>query len=155
MIRAVEPTDTDCLVALTARTGVFKPHELVALREVLDEYHAGNVELGHRAFACVEEGRIRGYVYYAPTPMTDRSWHLFWIAVDRTEQGRGLGGRLLAFVEADVKEHGGRLLIIETSSTPAYQLTRQFYRKHGYTPVATVPDFYADGDDLVVFTKRL
>ncbi len=155
MIRAVEPTDTDCLVALTEQTGVFKPHELVALREVLDEYHAGNAGLGHRAFAWVAEGRIQGYVYYAPTPMTDRSWHLYWIAVDRTEQGRGLGGRLLAFVEADVKGHDGRLLIIETSSTPLYQLTRRFYRKHGYTPVATVPDFYADGDDLVVFTKRL
>jgi hypothetical protein len=62
---------------------------------------------------------------------------------------------LLAFVEADVREQGGRLLIVETSSTPHYEPTRRFYLKYGYTHAATVPDFYSDGDGMAVFTKRL
>jgi ribosomal protein S18 acetylase RimI-like enzyme len=156
MLRPATPADTEALVALTAGTGVFKPLELETLREVLADYHAHDREQGHRAFAWEEEdGRVVGYVYHAPTPMTDRTWHLYWIAVDATRQGRGLGGKLLAAVEADIRERGGRLLVVETSSTPHYEPTRRFYLKHGYTLAATVPDLYADGDGMVVFTKRL
>jgi ribosomal protein S18 acetylase RimI-like enzyme len=155
MIRPVTPEDTDALVRLTADTGFFKPLELDALREVLDDYHAANEAGEHRAFAWDEGGRVLGYVYHAPTPMTDRSWHLYWIAVSPDQQGRGLGGQLLAFAEADIREQGGRLLIIETSTTAHYEPTRKFYLKYGYTHAASVPDFYADGDGMAVFTKHL
>ena len=40
MIRPTTPEDTDALVAIADSTGVFKPIELVALREVLDDYFA-------------------------------------------------------------------------------------------------------------------
>ncbi|MBA4186535.1 MAG: N-acetyltransferase [Planctomycetaceae bacterium] len=155
MIRPVTDADTDALVELTAGTGFFKPLELDALREVLDDYHSTNHEQGHRAFAWEEGGRVLGYVYHAPTPMTDRSWHLYWIAVDASQQGRGLGGKLLAFVEQDIRELDGRLLIVETSTTEHYEPTRKFYLKYGYTAAASVPDFYADGDGMAIFTKHL
>ena len=155
MLRPLTPADTDALVALTARTGYFKPVEVETLRGVLDDYHAANRELGHRAFAWEEDGRVLGYVYHAPEEMTDRTWHLWWIAVDSTVQGRGLGGKLLAFVEQDIREHDGRLLLVETSTTPHYEPTRRFYLKHGYALVATIPDFYADGDGMAVFAKRV
>jgi hypothetical protein len=46
-----------------------------------------------------------------------------------------------------------RLIIIETAGRPDYAPTRAFYQARGYSPVATVPDFYAPGDDQVVFVK--
>lgn len=155
MLRPATPADTDVLVALTTGTGFFKPLELDALREVLDDYHAANADLGHRCFVWDAGGELHGYVYHAPAPMTDRTWYLYWIAVDAALQGKGLGGRLLAFVERDVTEQGGRLLLIETSTTAHYEPTRRFYRKYGYDQPATIPDFYADGDGMVVFSKRL
>ena len=155
MLRPVTPADTDALLELTAGTGFFKPMEVETLRGVLDDYHAENEAIGHRAFAWEEGGRILGYVYHAPAEMTDRTWYLYWIAVASDQQGRGLGGRLLEIVERDIREHSGRLLLIETSTTPHYEPTRRFYLKKGYTLAATIPDFYADGDGLVVFSKRL
>lgn len=155
MIRPVTPNDTQTLIDLTAGTGFFKPLEIDALREVLDDYHTTNIAHGHRAFAWEEGGRIIGYVYHAPAPMTDRTWYLYWIAVSRETQRGGLGGKMLAFVEDDVRAQGGRLLLIETSSTPHYEPTRRFYLKHGYAQPAQIPDFYADGDGLVVFSKRM
>jgi len=50
---------------------------------------------------------------------------------------------------------GGRLFLIETSSLPIYDPTRRFYLKHGYEQAATIGDFYTDGDDQVIFRKRL
>src|SRR5687767_9922971 len=107
MIRPTIPEDTPTLVTLTEATGLFKPHELVALREVLDDYHAANRDLGHRAFTRLDGDRIVGYVYHAPAAMTDRTWYLYWIAVARDRQGTGLGGELLRFAEEDVRRAGG------------------------------------------------
>jgi ribosomal protein S18 acetylase RimI-like enzyme len=154
MIRPASPADTAALVTLAGGTGFFKPLELDALREVLDDFHAANADLGHRCFVWDDAGP-RGFVYHAPAPMTDRTWYLYWIAVEAAGQGKGLGGKLLAFVERDATAQGGRLLLIETSSTAHYDPTRRFYRKYGYDQPATIPDFYADGDGMVVFSKRL
>lgn len=155
MIRPTTPADTSDLVALAEGTGVFKPHEVAALREVLDDYHGMNGEDEHVAVTWEDAGVPLGFAYYAATAMTDRTWELWWIAVDRTKQGRGLGKVLLGAVEADVSARGGRLLLIDTSSTPPYEPTRQFYRKCGYVIAGTVPDFYATGDGKVIFWKKL
>jgi ribosomal protein S18 acetylase RimI-like enzyme len=155
MIRPTTPADTDALVPLADATGVFKPHEIVALREVLDDYHAANRDEGHVAFTSEDGGRALGFVYYAPVAMTDNTWEVWWIAVAASEQRRGLGKQLLDFAEADVRDRGGRLLLIDTSSLPNYEPTRQFYLRRGYAISAQIPDFYRDGDDKVVFWKKL
>lgn len=155
MIRLALPTDTDTLVAMAAGTGVFKPLEIDVLGELLDDFHAGAEGVGPHAVAIEDGGRVIGFAYFAPTPMTDRTWHLYWIVVDKTTQARGVGGVLMTYVEAEVAKLGGRVLIIETSSLPTYDLTRRFYLKLGYDQVATVRDFYADGDHQVIFRKRL
>jgi ribosomal protein S18 acetylase RimI-like enzyme len=155
MIRPTRPDDTPALVALAEGTGVFKPHELVALREVLDDYHAVHQREGHCASTLERDGQVAGFAYHAPAAMTDRSWYLYWIAVDRRFQSLGLGAELLRHVEADIASKSGRLLFVETSSLPNYEPTRRFYLRRGYSLACTLPDFYADGDDLVVFGKRM
>lgn len=154
MLRPTTPADTDALVSLAEETGVFKPLEIEALREVLDDYHAVNHTYGHRAVTW-DTGSPDGFAYFAPTAMTDRTWELWWIAVEPGRQGQGLGGKLLEFVESEVRAAGGRILLIETSSLPHYLPTRNFYLKHGYEQSGGIPDFYADGDDKVVFSKKM
>jgi GNAT superfamily N-acetyltransferase len=155
MIRPTVPADTPALLALTEGTGVFKPHDVETLREVLDDYHAVTQGQGHRCVTFERDGRLIGFAYYAPAELTDRTWHLWWIAVSRQIQAKGVGSQLLHHVEDDVRAAGGRLLVIETSSQPAYELTRRFYLKQGYAQAAVLADFYADGDSIVFFTKRL
>ncbi|MGL4552759.1 MAG: GNAT family N-acetyltransferase, partial [Gemmataceae bacterium] len=151
MIRPARPDDTPELKRLTAGTGVFKPYEIEVLQEVLDEYHAGAVGADHTAVVLEEGGRLVAYAYYAPDVMTDRSWYLYWIAVSDDVRGRGVGSRLMAHVEDDVRKMGGRLMFIETSSQPHSELTRRFYVKHGYEVNGVLKDFYSDGDDMVIF----
>ncbi|HEX3869090.1 MAG TPA: GNAT family N-acetyltransferase [Pirellulales bacterium] len=155
MIRPTTIADRSTLIALATETGVFKPLEIVALGEVLDDYHTQNQKFGHRSVTCEREGGIVGFAYYAPAAMTDRSWYLYWIAVAKKVQARGIGGELLAFAEEDIRRLDGRLFLIETSSLPHYEPTRRFYLKHGYDQAAALRDFYADGDDMVVFSKHI
>lgn len=155
MLRPTTPEDIPLLTALADGTGMFKPMEIVALREVLDDYFAEEQANGHYAITRLEGQRTVGFAYYAPAYMTDQSWQLYWIAVAKEMQGQGLGRELLRHIEGHIRELRGRMLFIETSSTPHYEPTRQFYLKNGYEETARVKDFYMDGDDMVVFRKRL
>ena len=122
---------------------------------MLDDYHATNREYGHKCVTDEEKGAIVGYAYYAPAAMTDRTWYLYWIAVSKRTQAKGVGGKLLRFLEDDILKEKGRILLIETSSLPHYDLTRCFYLKHGYEQHAVLRDYYSDGDDMVIFRKRI
>jgi ribosomal protein S18 acetylase RimI-like enzyme len=155
MMRPVTEADTPAILALTAGTGFFKPMEVETLAEVLDEYHEEYAAKGHRCFAWEEGGQMLGYVYHAPEEMTDRTWCLWWIAVAAGQQGRGLGGQLLSFVEEDIRARRGRLLVVETADTAHYEPTRRFYLNRGYTVSAHIPDYYAENDGQVIFTKRV
>jgi ribosomal protein S18 acetylase RimI-like enzyme len=156
MIRATTVADVPTLIALATETGVFKPHELVALQEVLDDYFASNHALGHRALTLTDSHEhILGFGYHAPAAMTDRTWYMYWLAVRVAQQRAGWGSQLVAAAEADIRAANGRLLLIETSGTPLYEPTRQFYLRRGYHLAARLADFYADGDDLMVYAKRL
>ena len=155
MIRPALPEDTPTLKILTAGTGVFKPYEVEVLQEVLDDYHGQRTGPEHIAIVDERDGQIAGYAYYAPDVMTERTWFLYWIAVSKTVQAKGVGTGLLSYAEEDVRRRNGRLMIIETSSLPHSELTRRFYLKNGYTVTGVLRDFYSDGDDMVVFRKRL
>jgi len=156
MIRPTTPDDTPTLVALAEATAVFKPHEIAALGEVLDDYHAANRDYGHAALTALDDaGTVVGFAYLAPAAMTDRTWELWWLAVDVRRQGQGHGRRLLESAEDHARRQAARLLLIDTSDTPLYLPTRGFYLKAGYTEAAVVADFYADGDGKVVYAKRV
>jgi ribosomal protein S18 acetylase RimI-like enzyme len=155
MIRPTTTADTPHLLELTEGTGVFKPHEVEALNEVLSDYHGGAQEMGHVAVTYEDKGRILGYAYYAPAAMTDRTWYLYWIAVKRDIHAKGIGTKLLRHAEDDIRQRKGRVLFIETSSLPHYELTRKFYLKHGYEITGVLRDYYGEGDDMVVFRKKL
>ncbi|HET6574016.1 MAG TPA: GNAT family N-acetyltransferase [Fimbriiglobus sp.] len=156
MLRPTTPDDTPALLALAEATGVFPPHEVEGFGEVLEDYHDHEKDNYHLASTWEEDGAITGFVYYAPADLTDGgTWDLWWIIVAKARQGRGLGTRLLELVEQSVQQEDGRQLLIETSSLPRYEPTHRFYLKHGYRVIAHIPDYYAEGDDLIVYFKRL
>ncbi len=101
------------------------------------------------------DDHVQGYVTFAPTPMTDGVFDLYWIAVDSHRQGQGIGQVLLRFVENEVRRQSGRMLLIETSSKRSYAPTIRFYQRAGYHEISRIKDFYRIEDDKVVFCKHL
>ena len=158
MLRPATPADSPALVALAAATGIFQPHEAEALLGgVLGDLHDGRLGDGHQAqvWGDAPNGDPAGWVYFAPTPKADGVWDVGWIGVAPGRQKQGIGDALLGFVEAHVRAAGGRILTVETSSLPAFDPVRRFYAKRGYAECGRVPDFYADGDGKVIYSKRL
>jgi ribosomal protein S18 acetylase RimI-like enzyme len=134
-------------------TGLFREAEVATAVELLDEALAGDDD--YRFLGAFDGPELIGYACWGPTPDTAGTWDLYWIAVDRERHGQGIGTRLVEAVERRLRADGGRLIIVETSSRTDYGPTRAFYEARGYAKTATIPGYYAPGDDLVIYTKDL
>ncbi|MEO1543501.1 MAG: GNAT family N-acetyltransferase [Pseudomonadota bacterium] len=104
---------------------------------------------------CEMDGQAIGFCYAAPEELIDGTWNMLAIAVLPSMQGRGVGGTVVEKLEALLKERGHRVLIADTSGTDGFEKTRNFYRKRDYSEEARIRDFWASGDDEVVFWKAL
>lgn len=155
-LRAMKPEDKPSLMNLLRSTPEFKSYEVTVAEEVIDAYLKDPKGSGYHII--VAEGNpsdIDGYLCYGPTPCTDGTWDFYWEAVRREKRGRGIGSALSKAAEAAVRKARGRLILIETSSTPGYENTRRFHLNHGYEVVSRIPDFYSPGDDRIIMQKRL
>jgi ribosomal protein S18 acetylase RimI-like enzyme len=157
-IRPLEPRDRARILEVVTATGNFTAAEIDIAMEVVDDALADpDFPRGeYRAYVVEDEnGSVAGYECHGPTPLTEGTYDLYWIAVDPAYQGAGYGRALLAFAEADVRATAGRLLLIETSSQESYGATIRFYEKSGYPLAARIKGFYRPGDDKLIFAKEL
>lgn len=141
------------LEQLTRGTGLFREEEVATAVELLDESLAGDED--YQFVGAFDGEELIGYACWGPTPGTEGTWDLYWIVVDRAHQGRGIGTQLLSEVEQRRTPRAARLMVVETSSRSDYEPTRAFYESRGYKKTATIPAYYAPGDDLVIYTKEL
>ncbi len=93
--------------------------------------------------------------YYAPERMTEGTYNLYLIAVQKELQSKGIGAQMMRYIEDQLKEISGRILIVETSGLPEFERTRLFYEKLAYKNVAVIEDFYQIGEDKIIFMKKL
>jgi ribosomal protein S18 acetylase RimI-like enzyme len=126
--------------------------------DVLAGILEGTLHDHHFVVADGPGGGVIGAAYFAPEPFSDRMWNLYFIAVDPSQQGNGVGAMLIEHVERHLQQAGpdsAQVLIVETSSTDQYARTRQFYPKQGYVEEARIRRFYGPDDDKVVYWKAL
>ncbi|MBS2029353.1 MAG: GNAT family N-acetyltransferase [Deltaproteobacteria bacterium] len=133
----------------------FSASEVSCALELVDLALGQPAQLDYLFCVAAEGETLCGYVCYGPTPMTAGTFDLYWIASDPGARGKGVGSRLVASMEADLRTRGARLVRVETSAQEAYGPTRAFYERNRYIETARIPEFYKPGDDLVILTKRL
>ena len=154
-IRPMTKRDKSVIMRILKNTPEFTRAEVVVAEEVIDAYLKDPVGSGYFTFVAVEESRVMGYICYGPTPLTEGTWDIYWVAVDGQQQGKGIGRLLMAFAESKLKEGSARIALIETSSKADYEKTQRFYDKLGYELICRVPDFYKPGDDKLILQKKL
>ena len=173
-IGALSPAHRERIEEILVATAVFRKEEIDVALELFDEVFPRDAAAPPGAAtaaarrndapptsstyvflgAFTPDDELVGYACYGPTPDTDRTFDLYWIAVDPTVQGTGGGTRLMTEVERRLEGLNARMLVVETSSRPEYAPTRAFYEHRGYAEAARIREFYAPGDDRVIFTKR-
>lgn len=155
MVRAMRPEDRESVLEIIRDTEMFTPQEIAVAEELIDIYlnRPGRKDY-FLAVVEDENGGVVGYLAYGPTPLTQGTFDMYWMAVAPEAQGRGYGKEMVRWVEDRVKAENGRMILIETSSQPRYQPTRWFYGGLGYKEISCIPDFYKPGDDRMTFVKH-
>lgn len=150
-------------MTLARSTGMFAPDELGWLKSQIEQFVAGAAAQGGRWVVDPQGDDIVGAAHYAPDGTyepahfadDDTVWNLYFLGTSPAVRGQGRGRRLLEHAEGQARARGGRRLIIETSSMPAFEPARTLYAAHGYTEYIRVDDAYGPGDDKIVLIKRL
>lgn len=151
IIRPTQAADTPHLQQILNRTELFPPE---FLPEILGAYlRKPNGPV--RWLSADIGGDIVGFCYAEPEPMTDGTWNMRALAVTPFAQRQGVGSGLATGLADELSRKGGRVLIVDTSSTEAFASARAFYFSCGYVLEARIRDFWSDGDDKIVFHKAL
>ena len=153
-IRPAKLDDTDSIMNLADAIGLFEGDELEELGGMLSGYFEGSLGEGHSWVVC-DDGGVVGVAYFAPEQYAYGVCNLYFIAVHPKCQGKGYGTAVLNNIENTLTEKGDRLLLVETSGLPNFELTRKFYKKQGYEEEARIRDYYKPGDDKIIFRKAL
>ncbi len=150
-IRAVIQKDIDELKKVVDSSELF-PSEY--LDEMISDY-LNNTDTQDIWFAYFDDKIPTAIGYCVPEKLTDGTYNLLAIGVSQDSQRNGLATEMMKYIEQLLKLKDGRILIVETSSDDAQIGARKFYQKIGYTQMAVIKDFCKDGEDKIVFWKKL
>jgi ribosomal protein S18 acetylase RimI-like enzyme len=154
-IRDITPEDRDAINSILIETQMFTNDEIAVALELTDAVLFNKTQKDYIIHIAELEGKTVGYICYGPTPVTVGTYDIYWIAVAPHIQKRGVGRKLVSYVEDEIASKNGRLIIIETSSQHKYEPTRNFYIRTHYTMEARIKDFYSEGDDRLIYVKRI
>src|SRR3954469_18153786 len=159
LIRPLVAADRSGVFRILENAGNFRPEEVGPALEWIDEWLELGEHSGYLTYVLESQSddgsEVLGYVCFGPTPLTESTYDLYWIAVDKLKHRGGVGRRLLKFTEEEIARRGGKMLLVETSSQETYGGTIQFYEKTGYELVGKIKEYYKPGDDKLIFAKTL
>jgi len=151
-LRSLTAADRGRIEEISRAVGIFHPDEILVALEVFDGAVAGSPD--YLALGAEHDGRLVGWICCGHTPCTLGTFDLYWMAVDPALQGGGVGTALLHAMESRLAGLA-RLIVVETAGRADYAGTRAFYQARGYRVASRIPDFYAPGDDQVVYVKQV
>ena len=156
LIRPLNLQDKSKILPILCQGDTFNESEIQAAMELVDEVLNNPANRDYLIYTAICPSEVfAGYICFGPIPMTAYCYDLYWIAVDQQFSKKGVGSRLVEFMETSIRRNNGKHIYVDTSSTPAYAPARSFYEKHGYRPVCTLNDFFKKGDHKIIFRKEL
>ena len=151
IIRKIKKKDIKHLKVVLESIDLFPPE---MLEDMIADYF-DNPQSEDIWFTALKSDIPISIGYCAPEKLTDGTFNLYAIGVKNDFHGKGIGGEMMKYIEDKLKENGQRILIVETSGKEEFALTRKFYEKIGYTKEAVIRDFWEEGDDKVIYWKKL
>jgi D-alanine-D-alanine ligase len=147
--------DCETVRQIVEATGLFRLGEIDVAVELVQARLEKGAASGYEFVFAEQRGECVGYICFGKNTITVSSFDVYWIAVEPSKQGQGIGQLLLEDAERQIAAAGGTRIYIETSHRSDYQATRGFYERCGYRLAAVLDDFYAPGDSKATYVKVL
>jgi GNAT superfamily N-acetyltransferase len=153
-LRQIVKADMPAVEACIRRIPNFSPKEVAIAIEVFDAAVDGDVEY-RVAGLFTEAGAIQAGICFGQGPISQGMYLIYWLFVDPAAQKRGLGRLLVFHAEELIRAENGHMIVIETAGKHSYSNTRAFWERCDFREEARIADYYAPGDAIVFYVKRL
>lgn len=150
-IRSIINKDIDGLKKVVDSSELFPSENL---EEMISDYF-NNPDTQDIWFTYIDNNKPVAFGYCVPEKLTNETYSLLAIGVSQDFQRNGLATEMMSYIEQQLKQKGGRILIVETSSDDTQVGARKLYKKLGYTQIAVIKEFWDEGEDKIVFWKKL
>jgi len=151
----VVPADRAGIFTLLNAGGFFYPHEMAYGMGLFDEHLLKGDNSSYQFMLYEKEKQILACGCFGVLPLTDRRYHLHWIAVAVGNIGQGIGKKLETAIITRIRMQGGVKVYAEISNRGYHERARKFYEHCGYKPETVIPNYYGAGDDKLLYVKDL
>jgi D-alanine-D-alanine ligase len=151
----VQKDDCDTVRQIVEATGLFRAAEVDVAEELVQARLDKGAASGYEFVFAEQKGEVVGYVCFGKDMNTVSSFDIYWIAVEPSQQGQGIGQILLEEAERQIAAAGGTRIYLDTSHRADYQATRGFYERCSYQLATVLEDFYAPGDSKAIYVKLI
>jgi [ribosomal protein S18]-alanine N-acetyltransferase len=145
IVRAMTAEDRSAVIELLADSDPWK--QLGYQGKDWDSYFTP-LPQGRESYVVDQDGRVTGIAVVRQKFLLGDYLELFGVA--KWARGKGLGGRLLAHVEAVVFSRGKNLFACVSDFNDQ---GRKFYEKQGYQEIGPMPDLLIPGSAEILLRK--
>jgi len=153
-IRRAESKDKAKILSVIASYG-FK-WDRNSAKVYYDDYFSSLASLkGDTVYVAVLNNKIIGVTGYSIDRYETDNYWLSWFYIHKQYSRTGYGKQLLDFIIRKLKKKRKKRLFVNTSSYPFYEGALHFYLKCGFKIEAVIKDYYWNGEDQIILSKRL
>ncbi|MFS9246351.1 GNAT family N-acetyltransferase [Streptococcus parasanguinis] len=151
MFRKAKITDIDKLVEIV------KTYQVNLENDALEELERLILDENSSVIIFEKEEIIAFMAYKKRKWGAEDIYWLEWLFVNQKYSRKGYGKKIYDYVENSLIEFGARKLYvdIENNESDFNKLAEKFHLNNGYKYEATLKDFWSDGQDYVLLSKRL
>jgi GNAT superfamily N-acetyltransferase len=121
-----------------------------------DDYFSSSTSLkGDTVYVAVLANKIIGVTGYFIDRYETGNYWLGWTYIHKQYARNRYGEQLLNFIVGKLKKNKSKRLFVNTSSYPFYRGALNFYLKNGFRIEAVIKDYYWNGEDQIILSKRL
>ncbi len=153
-LRLAAAGDAASVFAIVEDTGMFSDDELIFMRGMV-EADLRDADEKRRWIVARQDGDVVGCACLSPETFQPDVLNLLFLGVARQRRRAGIASALVARAAALAAADGARVLIVETSSDEAFGPARALYRTLGFCIDGRIRDYYAPGEDKVIFRRSL
>lgn len=105
-------------------------------KAVMEGIDSGNL------YVALYKGKCAGFAYFIPEGAFHAYHYLHLIAISEEYRGKGIGKKLLEFIENMLFKTRDKLFLLVGDYNPGAKI---FYEKLGYKYIGTIPSLYRKG----------
>ncbi len=147
-IRKLEKSDIDSVARIVAETELWQKYGL-NFKKARVRFEKG-LQRGADIYIAEIENEIVGFIWYVPDGAFDRSGYIELIGVGKNFRGKGVGQKLMKFVENLFSPESIFLLVSDFN-----EKAQKFYSHLGYKKVGEIEDYVVEGITEFIFYKKV